>query len=147
MKFILSTMTSAVSYAFFTHAGDLPVIRAKVTIKGGANLPSANSGNGEKGEDGEGFPIWTADGIVTPITDEQYDRLKDHQLFKKHLDKGLVKVLDKDISHNHKAIQSAVRDMTQRDDFAQLTPDTIKQHSRVSKISTHSIEADIAFSK
>lgn len=144
MKFILSTMTNSVSYGFYNHVADLPVIRDKVTIKGGTGLPSLRSGFGEAGRDGEGAPIWTAEGIITPLPDERYDLVKDHPLFKKHLDKGYIKVLAKDISENHKEIKKQVADMTRRDGFAQLTKDTIGEHTKV-KISTNSIDSDAQF--
>ncbi len=144
MKYILSTMTMSVSYASFTHAGDLPVLREKITIKGGANLPSTKSGFGEQTNDEDGIPIWTASGFVTPISDEKYDRLKDHKLFKQHLEKGLVKVINHDITGDHRAVKKLVVGMVQRDDFAQLTPATIGLHTKV-KVSTKSIDADVQF--
>ena len=66
-KYVLSTMTNSVSYAIWGNVGDLPVMRQKVTIKGGAGLPSISSGFGEVSKDGEGSPLWTADGVITPI--------------------------------------------------------------------------------
>lgn len=145
MKYILSTMTNGVSYGFFDHAGDLPVLRQKITIKGGANLPSMSSGFGEQGQDGEGFPIWTAAGVITPIKDEQYDILKDHWLFKKHLASGHVKVLADNIIGNHKAVKEHVRDMAPTDGFAQLNPKTIKNHVNIRSASVDSMEPDAQF--
>lgn len=145
MKFILSTMTNGVSYAMYDHAGDLPVIRSKITIKGGANLPSMSSGFGEQGQDGEGHPIWTAAGVITPIKDEQYEALKDHWLFKKHLASGHVKVIDDNIIGNHKAVKEHVRDMEPTDGFAQLNPKTIKKHANIKSASVDTIDADVQF--
>ena len=143
--YILSTMTNSVSYANWGHAGDLPVIRNKVTIKGGTGLPSISSGFGEVSKDGEGTPLWTADGVITPITDAQYELIKDHKLFKQHIEKGHIKVLEKDITGNHKAVKSAASNMQRRDGFSQLTPETLKNHVRV-KISNREIEQDTQFS-
>lgn len=143
-KYILSTMTNSVSYANWGQVADLPVIRNKVTIKGGTGLPSISSGFGEVSKDGEGAPMWTPNGIVTPISDEQYDLIKDHKLFNQHIDKGFIKVLEKDIMGNHKAVTQATANMTARDGFAQLTPKTIKAHTQV-KIKQNEIEADTQF--
>lgn len=143
-QYILSTMTNSVSYANWGKVGDLPVMKNKVTIKGGTGLPSISSGFGEVTKDGEGSPLWTASGMITPISDEQYDLIKDHKLFKQHIEKGLIKVLKSDISGNHKAVQSATSNMIKRDGFAQLTPATIGEHTKV-KISNREIEADTQF--
>jgi hypothetical protein len=131
MKYILSTMTNSISYNWYETIGDLPRKKHGVLIHGGAGLPSIRSGFGDQTQDKEGMPIWTAKGIVTSITEEQYDRLKDHWLFKQHLEGGWVKVLNSDISGNHKAVKEIVRDMNQRDDFAQLTPETFKTKVKV----------------
>jgi hypothetical protein len=143
-QFVLSTMTNSVGYCFYTHTGDLPVLREKITIKGGAGIPSVRSGFGEMTQDGEGTPIWTADGIVTPISDEKWDRLKDHPTFKKHQAKNLVRVIDKDITGNHREVKRQVETMAKRDGFAQLNKDTIGQHTKV-KISTKNIDNDVQF--
>lgn len=143
-QYILSTMTNSVSYANWGKAGDLPVMRNKVTIKGGTGLPSISSGFGEVSKDGEGTPLWTADGVITPISDEQYDLIKDHKLFKQHIEKGFIKVLKQDISGNHKAVKHEVASMERRDGFAQLTPATLGEHTKV-KISTREIENDTQF--
>ncbi len=143
-KYVLSTMTNAVSYAFFNDVGGLPVIRDKVTIKGGAGLPSLTAGFGEVSKDDEGSPMWTPDGVVTPLSDERYDLVKDHPLFKKHIDKGVLKVINHDITGNHKEVQKQTRSMEKKDGFAQLNPATIGQHCKV-KISKDSIDSDAQF--
>jgi hypothetical protein len=77
--YILSTMTDSISYAFYNDVDGLPVMRDKVTIKGGTGLPSHTSGFGEVSNDGEGKPMWTPDGVVTPISDERYDQARHHR--------------------------------------------------------------------
>lgn len=144
MKYILSTMTNSVSYAFYRNVGDLPVMRDKITIKGGTGLPSIRSGFGEVSKDGEGTPLWTANGIITPIEDGRYEQLKDHPIFLKHLEQGFVKVLERDISENHREVTKQVATMEKRDGFAQLNPSTIAAHTKV-KISTKHIDSDTQF--
>ncbi len=132
-KFVLSTATTSVSFNTYRYVGDpnskqgvLPVPKVKIVIHGGAGLPSTRSGFGEMSKDAEGTPMWTASGIVTPISDEKYEILKDHWLFKKFLENGHMKVLNSDITGNHKAVQKEVRTMEQHDSFSQLTPQNVK---------------------
>lgn len=108
-QYVLSVMTSSVSYTFFHHpTPDNPVERAKITIRGGASLPSTKSGFGERTEDHEGTPLWTADGVVTPISEEQYAMLKEHPIFIKHEKAGLVKFVGATLTDNHKLTPAAL---------------------------------------
>lgn len=132
-KYILSTMTNSVSYTVYEKIGNLPVPKKKVTIYGGANLPSLRSGFGEMTSDGQGAPMWTAAGIITPVSDADYEILKEHYLFKKHLAKGLVKPINQDIRGNHAEVKRQVNtNMTKRDGFAQQSNDTFAQKIKVS---------------
>lgn len=129
--FVLSTMTNGVNYRTYRNLDGLPVVEKSVLVHGGTGLPSYKSGIGEMTRDEEGKPMWMADGVVTPVSDEDYAVLKDHWLFKKHLDHGHVKVLNKDIRGNHREVQKQVSDMTRRDSFAQLTPDTAAKNIKI----------------
>jgi hypothetical protein len=134
-------MANAVSYRTYTLRGDnntsrnavpLPVPDPNpVLIRGGADRPSGKSGFGVRADDLNGSPLWTAKGIVTPLSDEDYDRVKDHWLFKKHLEGGFLEVLGKDISSDHKAVAKVASGMNQEDPFKQLTKDTIGQRIKV----------------
>lgn len=141
MKHIISTMTNAVAYTFWGKAGDLPVPVGKITIQGGANLPSLSSGFGEMTKDGEGKPLWTPQGVVTPISDEAYEKLKGHVVFQKHLDKGFVKVLERE-PRGHKDVSRVVKDMPTRDEQSQITPGTLKNYVRNLKVKETSKEFD-----
>ena len=124
--YIVSTMTGDVSYCFWNTIGGVPRIKDKITIRGGAGLPSVKSGFGEMSADGEGTPMWTAAGVVTPIRADRYELLKDHEVFKKHVAKGLISISNRDISDNHKAVKKVVEGMEPRDSFSQLTPANYK---------------------
>lgn len=154
--YILSTMTNSVNYRTYHFVGDaasqvkngpgpLPVPDPRpILIRGGAGIPSGKSGIGEVSNDAEGKPLWTPRGVVTPITDEEYERLKEHWLFKKHLAGNYVKVINSDISHNTKEIRRQVEmDMQPQDEFAQLSKKTIKQRIKV-KTPTKSMSQDLA---
>jgi hypothetical protein len=145
--FIISTMTSSVSYCFWDKVegvkGDItPILREKITIYGGANIPSLKSGFGDVTKDVEDRPMWTAAGIVTTIEAEQYAKLKDHPIFMKHLDGGWVTVTNEDVTGNHKKVKKIVSGMSERDSHAQLTPDTYKQKI---KVKTKLLEEETGF--
>lgn len=130
--YILSTMTGGVAYTFYDgvkdlKSGALPIARRSIHIAGGKGLPSLNHGIGEQHKDEQGHIMWTPSGVVTTLTDEQFSVLKDHAMFKKHLDAGYLKVVNSDISTNHNAIDKISQHMEQRDAAAQLTPDTLKK--------------------
>lgn len=131
-KYILSTMASSVSYTFYGKApeGAIPPIGRKIKIEGGAGLPSINKGFGEMTQDHQGVPMWTPAGVVTPISDEAYDALLNHVVFKKHLDAGLLRVIDHDITQNHGAVAKLTQNMAV-DDFAPLNKDTVKSKVKV----------------
>lgn len=128
MKYVLSVMANAVSYCFYTtpQPGVVPAVRKKVRIEGGTGIPSVGSGIGHREADvATGVPLWTADGVVTPIKDEDYAELVDHKVFKSHLESGMIKVINSDISANHSAISKTAQHMGS-DDFKPLNKTTVK---------------------
>lgn len=133
MKCIVSTMTNTVAYAFFENVGGVPTIKQRIRICGGAGLPSFKSnGFGDMSQDAEGKPMWTPQGVVTPVSEEAYAILAKHPLFQRHLKGGKVKVVNQNIQGDHKAAKEVVRDMIPRDGFAQLTPQTYSGRVKVS---------------
>jgi len=139
-KYVLSTMTNSVSYRNYKYIGDanatqnqqlLPIPEDTVIIRGGANRPSLKGGFGEAENDINGNVLWTPRGVVTMLTDEEYARVKEHWLFKKHLAGGYLEVVDEDISGNHKKVAKIAANMEGQDPSAQLTKDTIAQRIKV----------------
>lgn len=118
---ILSTMTNSVMYRTYRMVGGvnpaqkqgpLPVPEANpITIRGGADRPSQKIGFGETAEDINGNILWTPRGVVTTITQEQYDRLKVHPLFIKHVEGGYLAVVEQNIVDNHKRVSRKVDEM------------------------------------
>jgi hypothetical protein len=129
-KYILSTMTSPIAYTFYQQTGDLPVERHKVLIAGGRGIPSHRSGFGEQSSGENGIPMWTAEGMVTPVSDSDLEQLESHHVFKKHLEQGLVRVLGTDIRGNHKAVMKEAKTM-EEDGFGQLNNSKLKQKIKV----------------
>ncbi|WVR18069.1 hypothetical protein JXVLWARM_CDS_0018 [Burkholderia phage Bm1] len=125
--YILSTMTDNVSYNVYDKTSDLPVVRKQVTIMGGANKASMNSGFGDMEKNSEGIPLWTPAGMVTPLSQENYDAIKDNAVFKRHLERRFLKILDKDPGKDHDKVSALVQTMVPRDNAAPLNPATLKQ--------------------
>lgn len=125
-KYILSTMSYPVNYSFYSKAGDLPIPRKRILIHGGAGMPSDTSGFGDMVRDSNGKPLWTAQGVITTISDKDYEELLTNHVFKSHLEKGLLKVLNHDITGSNREIDKAVQHM-EVDGFRQLTKDDYKQ--------------------
>jgi hypothetical protein len=142
--YVISTMTNSVSYCRYQKVGDLPILQDKVTIRGGAGLPSLKTGFGDQHETPDGIPMWTAEGVVTPISDENFDILKEHWLFKKHTEQGFVRVMKQDILGNHKAVKHEVANgMTKKDAHAQLTSADVKNRKiTVKTITSEETELD-----
>lgn len=136
-QYILSTMSAGVAYTFYRDVSGLPVVQHKILIQGGAGLASVRSGFGEMTHTGDGTPIWTADGVVTPISDADWEKLKEHPVFIKHQAKGLVKQINQDIRGNHRAVQKHAASMEQ-DPLRPLTKDTIAKNLKVTTASVRS---------
>jgi hypothetical protein len=138
--YVISTMTNSISYNLYDYRGVessqgakiLPVIKAKCVIHGGAGLPSARSGFGDMSQSSDGNPLWTAAGVVTPVSDEKFEMLQGHWLFQKHLEAGRVKVIKSDIVGNHKEVKKQVSTMEKGDNFSQLNDKTIKSRVKAS---------------
>lgn len=139
-KYVLSKMTNAVSYRNYRYIGDrnatqnqslLPVPTDTVIIRGGANRPSQRGGFGEAAQDISGNVLWTPRGVVTTLTDEEYDRVKDHWLFKKHMANGMLAIVGEEVVGNHKKVARITEDMEGQDPGALLTKDTIAQKIKV----------------
>lgn len=129
-KYIVSKMSMPVNYTFYTEvkinentkggAGPLPNIRKQILIRGGAGLASNTSGFGEMSRGDDGSPIWTPEGVVTAVSDADFEILKDHHVFKQHLEAGLLRVVNHDITGNHRAVVKETAGM-EKDPFAPLT--------------------------
>lgn len=104
MPYVFSTLTNDTAYAEYEKGGgDLPVLKKKVLIKGGANVANNR--------------LITSQGVMTKVSDEDLAFLKANKVFQMHFDKGFIKVTklggDPD---------KAARDMTGEDASAPRTP-------------------------
>lgn len=137
--YILSKMANSVTYRTYTMRGDksqkaglLPMPDPNpITIKGGAERPSQRGGFGDVAQDISGNVIWTPRGVVTTLSQEDYDRLKGHALFQKHMEGGYLAVVTSDVANNHKKVSRIAEDMEGQDRALLLKKETIAQRIKV----------------
>lgn len=131
MKFVLSTLTN--SFIFVKYSK--PVLGSKgnyvkdpqplrrILIAGGANRPNSR-GTGEYTTDNNGIPMWTPNGIITPVDDLDIQWMMEDRGFKSFIDAGHIRVLNKDIGSDTSKIRKEVENgMVQRDAMSPLLPD------------------------
>lgn len=82
MHYVYSTLPFDQNYNIYTLTPDgVPILSATIGVKGGAQVA-----------DGTGFNIETPLGLVTRVTDEEAGLLSSHDVFKKHMRDGFVKI-------------------------------------------------------
>lgn len=112
MPYITSTMSSAIAYCFYkTLPGGMRAVEREVLVKGGANVADKRT-------------ILTPKGVSTEVTEEELELLKKHPLFKEHLQKGFVTVVD---TKYREEAEKAARSLEKKDASAPKTPDDYKQ--------------------
>lgn len=143
MKYILSTMSNSVSYTFYNDgpANGIPTVKKTITVKGGANISSATSGFGELVKSQEGHNLWTPSGVITSLSDSDYDELMQHPIFKRHLDSGVVKPITGNVTGNHDMVRREANKM-EKDNFAPMTPEVAKKKHAKVKTKTGAAEDD-----
>lgn len=105
MVYVTSKMAAGVTYAFYAQgANKINIVTDEITINGGADVINKRS-------------LETPSGVVTEITDEQYDKLKSHSLFRQHLEDGYITVLG-----TEREAKKADKDLKE-DASKQLTPE------------------------
>lgn len=158
MKYVLSTMTNAVAYRTYKYIGSasdntrqslLPIPVRTILIRGGAGMPHRHSGFGDRSQTIGGDPIWTPQGVVTAVEDDEYEVLKDHWLFKKHLDAGVLTVMEFDVGQDHDKISKIVTNarMGDRDLAAPLNNETLANRVKVNIGNSNELRAKVGISE
>ena len=120
MKYVLSKLTCDQNYAIYAPAvaGSFPRVIKEVLIKGGANVANKN--------------LVTPDGVLTEVSDEDYEALQTVYVFQQHVKGGLIKVIS---SSKEKEQEKAKKDMSEGDGSAPLTPKSYKKKGKKAPVS------------
>lgn len=105
-NYIFSTLAANTKYTGYhelKEKGGLLRIAHQVEIKGGAGVADKN--------------FFTPLGVVTQVNDSDLEFLKENVVFKRHLDRGFVRIDSK-----NQDIEKAVSSMTGRDNSAPIVP-------------------------
>lgn len=103
--YIASTLATAVQYTGWSKSDDsanIPQVEISVTIAGGAGVANKR--------------IVTPRGVVTPVDEAQMQMLSEHEVFKRHKERGFVQILDSKPAD----ADEVAADMTGRDTSAPL---------------------------
>lgn len=107
MPYVYSTATSSIRYSEYKTAKDVNTIVRSVTIAGGANVANKH--------------LITPLGVATRVTDDELEFLMKDLSFKKHLERGFMK-----IEKTKKDPEVVVaKGMELRDASAPETPETL----------------------
>lgn len=99
MPHVYSTLSNDTCYTNYEKGGaDMPVVRAKVLVKGGTNVANAR--------------LITPLGVVTTVTDEEMTELERNPVFQKHIQNGFVKVEKKKYDPEKVAGSMKTRDLS-----------------------------------
>lgn len=104
MLYVFSTLASDVAYTNHKQGGaDMPIALEPVVIKGGAGVMNDR--------------LVTPRGVVTSVTEQQVEYLRENEIFKLHEANGFVMV-----SEEYTDGDKAAADMTGRDNSAPVVP-------------------------
>lgn len=103
--YVISTATASTDFTITERGSLVPIIKDRITINGGANVVNA-------------LRI-TRNSVSTKLTDEQYEKVKEHPLFKRMVDGGFYTVSKQGSEQTQ---QKVAKDMKKKDKSAPLTP-------------------------
>jgi hypothetical protein len=102
--FVYSTLTNSLTIAdYIKRDGGVPTKKRQVLINGGANLASKH--------------LITPQGVVTELSNDDYDFVKENKMFQRMVERGFIKVDAKKMD-----VEKVVADMESRDESAPLVP-------------------------
>jgi len=116
-KYIMSKMTANVNYAVYTKgARGINEVKQIISVRGGADVVDKKT-------------LVTPEGVLTVVSDEDYAKLQDNPIFKRHLERGVLK-----ISTNESNAEKSSAELT-KDKSAQLTPKDYKKQGKKKPVS------------
>ena len=111
--YVYSTITCDTIYAIYrpTDPKSLPVIERKILIKGGNMIAQDN--------------LFTPQGVVTEVSNEDMEALENDPNFNRHRDRGFLRVEKREV-----AVKKVVKDMTPKDGSAPKVPGDFKSKGK-----------------
>ena len=107
MVYIFSTLTGGQDYCLYERISNGNVIlKKKISINGGANVANKK--------------LYTPKGVVTSVSDEDYEVLKQISEFNNHVARGFLKV-----QKTKQDADEAVHDLQEKDATAPLTDQSL----------------------
>lgn len=115
MAYILSSLSSDTKYCFWEKQGEnIVAVQKEILIKGGANVADKKT-------------LITPNGASTEVSDKDLELLKTNPSFKRHLEKGFIKIVETD--NKYKAQEEAEK-LDQKDASAQKTPEDYQKKGK-----------------
>lgn len=108
MYHVYSTLGQDNVYTGYRSTHDLPVAESRIVIYGGTGVINKN--------------LITPHGILTSISDEDYEILKKNHDFNRHVENGFIVV-----QKQQEKVEKVVKSMQPKDGSAQLTPEDFKK--------------------
>lgn len=104
-KYVYSTMTSPVEYGVWAKGGgDLPSLKRTIRIEGGSNVSNKH--------------FITPRGVLTVVSDEDFEILAKDAVFNRQMKRGFITVENKEAA----SVERVVSNMESQDGSAPLTP-------------------------
>jgi len=114
--YVYSTLASDVAYTnHMAGGGDMPIELPPVTIKGGAGIANER--------------LMTPRGVVTEVTEQEVEYLRQNEVFKMHEKNGFIEVSESRVDPD-----IAAADMTGRDNSAPLVPEDFKPEEQPASV-------------
>lgn len=130
MPIVISTLSNDVIFCNYKRTEDGTVYaQQKVTILGKARIPQDRRQWGELRRDPQLNALFYAEGVVTKISDEAWEWLKEKKYFNNYVKAGNLKVLHSfNNADDHRAVDKfAQQDMSNDDGFGLLTESKMSQ--------------------
>ncbi len=112
-KHVVSTLSADTRYACWVNNNGINNVTRSVLVKGGAGV--ASRGNGD--------PV-TREGVITHITDEEAKLLAENAHFKRHQERGFVKIVN--IARDPDTVAQS---MTTKDGSRPKTPKDVEEYA------------------
>lgn len=142
--YILSTFAHSIDYTVYGEAppNAIPPVRRVITIRGGADIASETNPFGVASKTEEGRVLWTPAGIVTSVSDADYELLKGISAFRVHMDAGMLKLVNANVQNDHDKVERETRSMS-KDEHGVMNASNVakrvkSQSASKAKISTGS---------